>query len=307
MLVKLILKRLLLTVIVLIGVSIIAFVLVRLAPGDPARLILGNSATNEEVAELHAKMGLDAPWVVQYFTYMKGVLRGDLGKSWYYQKSNKELIADRLPNTAALTGYGLILIIVIGLPLGLVAGIKKGSAIDIFSMFIALLGQAMSPVWLCLLMILIFGVGLRWLPTQGMGTFAHIIMPSICTAFGFIALVTRMLRSGMIDVLQEDYITATRARGISKFKVYTKYAFKNALLPIVTVMGNNIGVMMAGSMVIESIFNWPGLGQLTVNAINNRDFALVQSILLISAFIFVMCNLIVDILYTFIDRRITFN
>jgi ABC-type dipeptide/oligopeptide/nickel transport system permease component len=307
MLLKLILKRLVLTVIVMVGVSIIAFVLVRLAPGDPARLMLGNEATDEAVAELHAKLGLDEPWIVQYGTYMNGVFHGDLGRSYYFKKPNIDLIRDRLPNTAALTAYGMILIIGVGLPLGLIAGIKKGSAIDVFSMFLALIGQAMSPVWLCLLLILVFGVGLRMLPTQGMGSFAHIIMPSICIAFGFIALVTRMLRSGMIDVLHEDYITATRARGIGKFKVYTKYAFKNALLPIITVMGNNIGVMMAGSMVIESIFNWPGLGHLTVVAINNRDFALVQSILLISAFIFVMCNLIVDILYTFVDRRITFG
>lgn len=304
---KSIIRRFISTIIVLIGVSIIAFVLVRLAPGDPALQMLPATATEEQIEAMHIKMGLDKPIVVQYFTYMAGVLKGDLGYSYHYNMNCSELILNRLPQTARLTLYALIIVLVISIPLGLVAGVKKGSAIDTFSMFFALLGQSLSPVWLGLLMILIFAVYLGWLPSQGYESLKHIIMPSICLAFGFCSLVTRMLRSGMIDVLQEDYITATRARGISKMQVYVKYAFKNALLPIITVLGSQIGTMMAGSMVVEQIFGWPGLGQLTVDAINYRDFQLVQSILLVSAFIFVLCNLICDILYTFVDKRIKFN
>jgi peptide/nickel transport system permease protein len=302
-----ILKRIIYTIIVLVGVSIIAFILVRLAPGDPARMALGNWATDEEVAHMQVKMGLDKPLYVQYLTYMNGVVQGDLGRSWYFKKSCVELIAKRLPATAELTGYGFLLILIIAIPLGVIAGIKKGSVVDLFSMFLALIGQSMSPVWLCILMILVFGVGLRWFPTQGTGGIKYAVMPAICLAFGFIALVTRMLRSGMVDVLREDYITATRARGIERYKIYTKYALKNALLPTVTALGTNIAAMMAGSMVIESIFGWPGLGQLTVVAINNRDVQLVQAILLFSSFIFVACYLLVDILYSVIDKRIAFN
>lgn len=302
-----ILRRLLSTVIVLIGVSILAFMLVRLAPGDPALQMLPATATQEQIDNMHIRMGLEEPLIVQYFTYVGNVLRGDLGYSFHYEMNCSELIMRRLPETAKLTLFALILVLIVSIPLGLVAGVKKGSAIDTFSMFFALLGQSLSPVWLGLLMVLVFGVYLQVLPTQGYGGFRYYVMPSICLAFGMCSLVTRMLRSGMIDVLQEDYITATRARGISRIKVYAKYAFKNALLPIITVLGSQIGIMMAGSMVVEQIFGWPGIGSLTVDAINFRDFQLVQSILLVSAFIFVMCNLLCDILYTFVDKRIKFN
>lgn len=304
---KNIIRRIISTIVVLLGVSIIAFALVRLAPGDPALQMLPATATQEQIDNMHKKMGLDQPLLTQYLTYMKNAVKGDLGYSYHYQMNCSELIMKRLPETAKLTFLALLIVLIISIPLGLVAGVKKGSAIDTFSMFFALLGQSLSPVWLGLLMVLIFGVYLGWLPTQGYGSFKYFIMPSICLAFGMCSLVTRMLRSGMIDVLQEDYITATRARGISRMQVYVKYAFKNALLPIITVLGSQIGTMMAGSMVVEQIFGWPGLGQLTVDAINYRDFSLVQSILLISAVIFVLCNLICDILYTFVDKRIKFN
>jgi ABC-type dipeptide/oligopeptide/nickel transport system permease component len=218
-----------------------------------------------------------------------------------------ELIFTRLAMTAEITFIGVILAFIISIPLGVIAGIKKGSSIDTIAMGFALCGQAMSPVWLCLLMILIFSVSLGWLPTQGIGTIKHLIMPSICVGFTFCSLLTRMLRSGMIDVLQEDYITATRARGMGRYPVYMKYALKNAMLPIVTISGAQLGKLLCGSMVIEQIFSWPGLGQLTVTAISNRDFQLVQSILLVVALIMVVCNLVVDILYTFIDKRISFN
>lgn len=304
---KKILRRLVFSIIVLVGISVIAFALVRLAPGDPARLMLGATASEEQIEAMHVKMGLDQPYIVQYFNYIKGVLQGDLGYSYYFGMSCNELIFGRLPATAKLTLAGLIVILIISVPLGITAGIKKGSGIDTFSMFFSLLGQSLSPVWLGLIMILIFGVNLGWLPTQGTGSMKHIIMPGIVMGFQFCSMTTRLLRSGMAETLEEDYITATRARGVSRFKIYTIYALKNAVLPVVTNMGNNIGTMMAGSMVIETIFGWPGLGELTIRAINLRDFQLVQSILLVSAFIFVCVNLIVDILYCIIDRRIEFN
>ena len=299
--------RLLSTIIVLLGVTLIAFLLVRLGGGDPARMIAGDMATPEEVELLRERMGLDQPYILQYFTYVKGLLQGDLGYSWNYQMPVTTIIANRLPQTAVLAVFALLIAVVIAIPLGMISGIKKGSAVDAFSMFFAIIGQSMSPVWMGLLAIMIFSVQLQWLPSQGMDGFKTWILPGICLAFQFSAMMTRLMRSGMIDVLQEDYITATRARGIGKGKVYLKYAFKNALLPIITILGTSFGTMMAGSMVIENIFGWPGLGQLLVQAINVRDYALVQSILLISALIFVVCNLVADVVYTFVDPRISFN
>ncbi len=302
-----ILSRIISTIIVLIGVSIMSFLLVRLGGGDPARLVLPDTATDQDIEEQRVRMGLDQPYIVQYGTYIKGVLTGDLGYSYHFKMPISKLIAGRLPYTAKLTMVALCFSLLLSIPLGVIAGVKKGSGIDIFAIFWALLGQSLSPVWLGLLLIMLFGVTLHWLPTQGSGGIKYMVMPALCLAFQFSSLATRMMRSGMVDVLQEDYITATRARGISKFKVNTLYAFKNALLPVVTVVGSQIGMMLCGSMVIESIFGWPGMGQLTITAIKARDFQLVQSSLLMSAFIFTVCNLLVDILYTFIDKRVTFN
>jgi ABC-type dipeptide/oligopeptide/nickel transport system permease component len=269
--------------------------------------MLPPTATEEQMLTMRQRMGLDKPYIVQYGIYVGNLLKGDLGYSFRYKMKVSELIFPRLWKTAQITILGVILALLVSIPLGMIAGIKRGSAIDTAAMGFALFGQAMSPVWFCLFMILIFSVWLGWLPTEGTGTAAHLVMPSICVGFSFCSLITRMLRSGMINVLSEDYITATRARGISKFQIYTKYALKNALLPIITVSGIQIGVLLSGSMVIEQIFSWPGLGQLTVVAISSRDFQLVQSILLVVALIMVICNLVVDVLYTFVDKRISFN
>jgi ABC-type dipeptide/oligopeptide/nickel transport system permease component len=307
MLLKKVLHRFAFTLIVIVGVTIISFLLVRLAPGDPAVQMLPSLATAEQIQAMRERMGLDRPYIVQYGLYISNLLHGDLGYSFRFKMNCAELIFTRLAMTAEITVIGILVAFIVSIPLGIIAGIKKGSAIDTIAMGFALCGQAMSPVWLCLLMILIFSVLLGWLPTQGIGTIKHLIMPSVCVGFSFCSLVTRMLRAGMIDVLQEEYITAARSRGISRFSIYMKYALKNAMLPIVTVSGAQIGILLCGSMVIEQIFSWPGLGQLTVTAISSRDFQLIQSILLIVALIMVVCNLVVDILYTFIDKRISFN
>jgi ABC-type dipeptide/oligopeptide/nickel transport system permease component len=269
--------------------------------------MLSPTATEEEVQAMRVRMGLDKPYIVQYWLYLDNILHGDLGYSFVYKSKVAELIFPRLLKTAEITALGVIIGLIISLPLGVIAGVKRGSFIDTFAMGFALYGQAMSPVWFCLFLILVFSVWLKWLPTQGTGTIKHLVMPSIVIAFAFCSLVTRMLRTEMINVLNEDYITATRARGIDKFKIYTKYAFKNALLPIITISGLQFGILLAGNIIVEQIFSWPGLGQLTINAISNRDFQLVQSILLVVALIMVICNLAVDIVYPFVDKRIKFN
>ena len=307
MLLTRVLRRVLLTLFIVVGVTIISFVLVRLAPGDPAKQLLPATATEEQVQAMRERMGLDKSYLVQYGLYLNNLLHGDLGYSFRYQMNNAELIFPRLLRTAEISAIGIILALIISIPLGLIAGIKRGSLVDTVAMGFALYGQAMSPVWFCLFLILVFSVWLKWLPTEGTGTIQHLVMPSICIGFAFCSLVTRMLRTEMINVLNEDYITATRARGIDKFKIYTKYAFKNAMLPVVTVSGIQVGALLTGSVVIEQIFSWPGIGQLTYVAISSRDFQLVQSILLVIALIMVTCNLAVDILYPLIDKRIKFN
>lgn len=300
-------KRLLASLIVLVGVTIVAFLLVRLGGGDPARMMAGETATLEEVEEYRVRMGLDKPWLIQYFNYIRGLLQGDLGYSWKYGMPVAEVLATRLPQTLVLSLFGFGWACVFSIVLGVIAGVNQGTAIDFGAMFFAIIGQAMATVWLGFLLILVFGVKLGWLPIQGIGGFKNMIMPGLCIGFGYAANQTRLMRSGMVDVIREDYITATRARGISKGTTYMKYAFRNALLPIITNIGFQFGKLFAGATVVENIFNWPGMGALLVQAINTRDYQLVQSILLISSVMLVVGNLLADILYTIVDPRITFN
>jgi len=300
-------KRFVSAVIVIFGVTIVAFALMRLAPGNPAALMLPDNATAEQIAAVEVKMGLDKPVVQQYIIYITDVLHGDLGTSIFFNRSCAELIFGRLPATGLLTFAAVLVSILVSFPMGIISGIKKGSAIDFGSMVFALLGMSMSQVWLGLLFILFFGVYLGVLPTQGYGSFRNLILPALTLGLPLAALVTRMLRSGMFEVLQEDYITATKARGIGNFEIYTKYALKNALLPTITIIGMQIGQLLAGAIIVEQVFGWPGLGSLTVKAIHMRDFPLIQSILLVSATLFVAINILVDIIYVVVDPRMSLN
>lgn len=302
-----ILQRLVFSIFVLIGVSLLAFFLMRIGGGDPAAMMAGPLATVEDIEDYRIRMGLDRPLLVQYFSYMSGVLRGDLGYSWNYNMNVTELLATRVPQTMRLSLFGFGIACAASIIFGVIAGIKQGTGIDFAAMFIAIVGQSMSVVWLGFMLILIFGVKLGWLPTQGIGGLRHMIMPGACVGFGYFAYQTRLMRSGMVDVLSEDYVTATRARGISKGETYFKYSLKNAMLPIITNIGTQFGGLLAGATVVENIFNWPGMGQLIVQAINMRDYQLVQSILLVCAALLVVCTLISDILYTVFDPRISFN
>jgi ABC-type dipeptide/oligopeptide/nickel transport system permease component len=302
-----ILRRAAMTLFIVFGVTIIAFLLVRLAPGDPAAVLLPPTATEEDIAAQRKLMGLDEPLPYQYWLYLGNLLHGDFGYSYAFRMDNSALIFPRLLNTAVITVLGVGGALLVSIPLGMVAGLKRGSLADVFALGFALLGQALSPVWLCLALVLVFSVGLKWLPAFGIGSPLHLVMPSICIGFSFASLVTRMVRAGMIEVLGQEYITAARARGISRRKIIGAYAVKNVLLPIITVSGAQLGVLLAGSVVIEQIFAYPGLGQLTVVAISTRDFQLVQSILVVIAVVMLLANLLVDILYTVVDKRVEFN
>ncbi|WP_402468416.1 ABC transporter permease [Isoptericola aurantiacus] len=302
-----IVRRVLLSAGILLGVTVIAFVLVRLAPGNPAAAILPTTATPAEVAAQEQRMGLDQPILLQYFIYLGQLLHGDLGYSYMLNASNASIILPRLANTAVITGIGVGLALVVAIPLGVLAGMRPGSLRDSTAVGFSLLGQAMSPVWLCLLMILVFSVWLKWLPPVTTSSATSLIMPSVCVGFTFCSLVTRMLRAGTIEVLGQDYITAARARGIGRPRIYAMYALKNGLLPVLTISGAQIGILLGGSVVVEEIFQYPGVGELTVQAISTRDLQLVQSIVVVAAVVMLLCNLVVDILNTVVDKRVKFN
>ncbi|MFT4104508.1 MAG: ABC transporter permease [Lacrimispora sp.] len=304
---KFIIKRLGYTIFVLFGVSILTFGLLKMTPGSPARLMLSDDATEEQIKEKEIEMGLDRPLAIQYVSYITGVVKGDLGDSLFYKMPNSTLIFQRLPATAYLTLVAMGIALLISIPMGIIAGVKRGSVIDLFAMIFALLGQSISGVVLGLIFILFFAVKLGWLPAMGYGGFAFVIMPATSLAMQMAALITRMLRSGMVDVLQEDYITATYAKGISNREITMKYALRNAILPVITVVGLQVGTFLGGAVVTEQIFGWPGIGTLTVQAIGLRDFPLVQSILLVISACFVLVNLLVDIIYTVVDPRMDFN
>ena len=302
---KYILKRLGQTLIVLFFISLFAFFIIRLAPGNPARMVLPDGATEEQIAAMEVKLGLDRPLYEQYLKYISGILHGDLGVSAAYGTSCKDLIFGRLPATIKLAVSTYIIALLIAIPLGIAAGSHQGSFRDFCAMLFALIGQSMAPLWLGVLLMYIFGVKLGWLPTMGYGGILYLIMPAFALGYPNASQLTRLCRSSMIDILHEDYITATYAKGMSPRKVNTKYAFKNALIPIVTMVGMDMGVLLTGAVVIETVFSWPGIGQLSFQAIGNRDYQLVQSILLVSASLIALVNLLVDIINSFIDPRVS--
>ena len=302
-----IIKRILWCILVLLGVSIISFGILHLAPGDPARLLLSPDATDEEINFLREKIGLNKPLHIQYFVYMKGVMKGDLGTSLYYKAPNLDLIVDRIPATFILSVTAILGACLFAIPLGVIAGVKQGSFYDFFAMLFAVLGQSISILWLAILLIFIFSVKLRILPSFGYGSFRALIMPATALGFEVSALITRLTRAGMIDVLSEDYILAIRAKGIQNYKIINRYALKNVLIPITTIVGLTFAGFMGGQLVCETIFTWPGLGQLVMSAIYGRDFPLVQAVILVVASFFVLINLAVDIIYLFIDPRIKYS
>lgn len=302
-----ILKRIGQTLFVLFIVSIFAFALIRLAPGNPALLMVPDGSTDEVIAAMEEKLGLNDPLYIQYINYMKGIFHGDLGTSTMYRVPVSDIVSQRLPNTAILACISVIVGLCLAIPLGIFAGSRRGTGADFFAMFFALLGQSLSPVWLSVLLMMIFAYWLGVLPAMGMGSWTNLIMPVATLAYPMAAQITRVGRSGMIDVLAEDYITATYAKGMSSRTVNWKYAFKNAVIPIVTLVGITLGSFLSGTVIVETVFGWSGIGQLLQQSVNVRDYAMVQSIILISASLIAVINMLVDIINSFIDPRMTLS
>ena len=302
-----ILKRIGQTIFVLFVVSVFAFSLIRLAPGNPALLMVPDGSSEEVIAAMEEKLGLNDPLYVQYFRYMGGVLKGDLGQSTQYRVPVINIIKERLPNTALLAAVSVLVGLCIAIPLGIFAGSRRGTAADFFAMFTALLGQSLSPVWLSVFLMMLFANWLGILPAMGMGSWKNLILPVITLAYPMAAQITRVGRSGMIDTLSEDYITSTYAKGISRGVVNWKYAFKNAVIPIVTLVGITFGSFLSGTVIVETVFGWSGIGQLMQQSVGVRDYAMVQSLILIIASLIAIINMLVDIINSIIDPRMTLS
>lgn len=333
--VKYIIKRLLLLVPVLIGVSILVFFIMHLLPSDPAATILGEHATTSEIAKLRESLGLNKPIIVQYWDFLCGLFKGNLGNSLFTKTPVLDELRARFPATFELALSSIVLAAVFGILMGIIAAIKQNSILDYLSMIISLLGVSMPIFWLGLILILVFGVQLHWLPVSGRITIGlepdkitgfylldsllkgnmeafksslmHLILPSIALASYSTAIIARMTRSTMLEVIRQDYVRTARSKGLSEKSVIFGHALKNAMIPVVTVIGLQFGSLLGGAVLTETIFSWPGVGSYLIDAVLKLDYPIVQGAVMMVATTFVLINLIVDIIYAFIDPRIKYS
>jgi len=301
------LRRLRQAALTLVGVSVLVFVILRVVPGDPAKMLLPEGAPQSAVDELNRHLGLREPLWVQYGIFLRSVVRGDFGQSFQYRSPALTVVVERLPATIQLTLAAMALTVAFGVSIGIVAAVRKGTGYDYAGTVLAVLGQSLPNFWLGIMLILLFGVTLRWLPTSGFQGWSYLILPSVTLAAYPTALVARLTRSSMLEILSRDYIRTGRAKGLAERMVVLRHALKNATIPVLTVIGLQIGTLLGGAVITESVFAWPGMGKLVVDAIFFRDFPVVQTILIFSATIFVVINLVVDVLYTVLDPRIRYQ
>ena len=300
------LRRLWQSLLVIFGVSVVVFLILHLT-GDPAALMLPPDATAEDIAKFRHDMGFDDPVAVQYVRFLKGAVRGNFGESIRHGEPAMGLVVERLPATFELAGAGLLIALALAIPAGIVSAVRRNTSVDYISTIVALLGQAMPTFWLGIMLILVFSVRLNWLPSSGRGDVEHLILPAITLGLFTTARITRLTRSGMLEVLGQDYIRTARAKGMGEPPVVWKHALKNAAIPIVTIVGIELGTLLGGSVITETIFAWPGVGRLSVQAIFNRDYPVVQSAVFLLASTFVIVNFLVDVVYTYLDPRIRFR
>jgi peptide/nickel transport system permease protein len=319
---------------VLLGVSVVVFFMVRAIPGDPAQIILGQQATQEQVQQLRAHMGLDKPVFVQYGLFLRDAITGDLGNSIATGRPVTTELLVRFPATLELTAFAMLVAVLVGVPVGVISAVKQYSILDKITSVLALTGISMPIFWLAMILIVIFGVKLQLLPFPGRlssgvgiqaftglvlvdsllsGNFAgfwdglkHLIMPALALGTIPMAVITRMTRSSMLEVMGEDYVRTARAKGVVPWRVVFKHALRNAMLPTVTVIGLQVGLLMGGAIITETIFSWPGIGLITYESISRRDYAMIQGVVLYGALLFVLVNLVVDILYAVLDPRVRY-
>lgn len=297
-------RRIIQSVLILLGISLITFALLYLLPADPVRQIAGRSATPATVESIRRQLGLDQPFLVQYGRYLWNLLNGDLGRSYIQRSEVSQLIAARLPATLLLMLGAIVFELVIGLTMGLVAAVRRGTKTDQTLMVASFIGVSAPQFVVGLLLLYVFAVRLNWFPIGGYGTFSHLVLPSLTVAVMSSGWYARMMRSSMIDVLRQDYIRTARAKGLGRVKVLVRHALPNAILPIIAMIGIDIGILMGGIVVVESVFGWPGIGQLVWQAIQRVDIPIIMGVTLVSAFAIVLGNLLADMIAPLIDPRI---
>ena len=310
------LRRLAASIPVLLGISFITFTLVTFAPGDAISLMLSNETANvDSIARLRAEMGLDKPWYQQYTEYMMGLLQGDLGTSISSRQPVLRQIVQRFPNTLLLTLSAMVVALIIAIPMGILSAARRNKPADFGAMFFSMLGVAMPNFWLGLILIIFFGLELGWLPIRGIGSLedglwdfvSHLILPAVTLGTALAAILTRLTRNAMLDVLSQDYVRTAKAKGLQARLVLYKHALRNAIIPVVTTAGLQFGGLLGGAVIIETIFSWPGLGLLSISAIEQRDLPMIQGSVLVFAVAFMLVTLLVDLLYGLIDPRIRYG
>jgi len=298
------LKRLFWLIPVMLGVSIFIFIIMDFFPGDAADTVLGEAASQEQLEEYREAHGLNDPVMVRYVRYMANLLKGDMGISYVTGRDVFKTYMQRLPNTLLLAFSGMTLAILFSIPIGIITALKRGTVLDGTLMIISLLGLSMPLFWLGLLLIIGFSLNLGWFPTGGSGDLKHLVLPAVTLAVAKMAMLARTTRSSMLEVLNEDYIRTARAKGVSKRKATLKHALRNALIPIITVIGIELGSSLGGSVLCETVFSWPGVGRLIMDSISKRDIPMVTGSLILTTMLVAFLLLVVDIIYAFVDPRI---
>jgi peptide/nickel transport system permease protein len=300
-------RRLLLTIPVFFGVATVVFLLIHLIPGDPVQAMLGESAAPADIAVLRGRLGLDRPVIVQYGAFLEGLVTGDLGTSLRTNEAVASALAERLPATIELAAAAMLVALAFAIPMGTIAAVRAGTRLDYMTMTAALVGISMPNFWLGPLLAIVFSIVLGWLPVSGRGTLAHLILPAVTLAAPLAAILARMTRASVLEELRELYVLAARARGVSRTRAVLRHAFRNSLVPIVTLLGLQLGGLLTGAVITETIFAWPGVGRLLIQSIGFRDYPMVQGCILLIAIMYVSLNLLTDLLYGMLDPRIRYN
>ena len=300
-------RRLVLTIPVLLGVATLVFSLIHLIPGDPAQAMLGEAAPQSDVEELRRQLGLDRPLIQQYVAFLSGLVKGDLGTSLRTGLPVTEQIVERMPATFELAAAAMLVAILFSMPLGIAAAVRRGTVVDHAAMTVSLAGVSVPNFWLGPLLAIVFAVELGWLPVSGRGTWAHLVLPAVSLGAALAAILARMTRATMLEELREPYVQAARARGASKPRAVLRHAFRNSLIPVVTLVGLQFGAVLTGAVITETIFAWPGIGRLLIQSIGFRDYPLVQGCILLIALTYVAVNLVTDMLYGVLDPRIRYE
>jgi peptide/nickel transport system permease protein len=305
--VRYLIRRILLTIPVLLGVATLVFSLIHLVPGDPAQAMLGDGATEADIADLRARLGLDRPLLEQYFRFMSGLIRGDLGTSFRTSQPVVTAIAERVPATVELAFAAMAAAMIVALPLGIIAAVRRATFADYTAMTVALAGISIPNFWLGPMLAIVFAVQLGWLPVSGRGGLASLILPAISLGAALAAILARMTRASLLEELRELYVRAARARGVSRSRAILRHALRNSLIPLVTILGLQFGAVLTGAVITETIFAWPGVGRLLIQSISFRDYPLVQGCILLIAITYVSVNLITDLVYGALDPRIRYD